>query len=261
MELIPDKLLRDELGIDKNAPVYYISPEAQVDAMISQYESGELEKSRTNDGLEDLINKRPFDECVIISKNFLTPERVVEKTFREDFIKNSKESDIYCIVHFTEDGRFRNFTFHNDNQQFENNTVRERFNMGLVDVEKDFDRIKLNKSRCLFAITPFSVKKNRLCLSEGRTIKQGKKGKSKKQKFIYITSTVYESKKTEFNNVKCHESFEVTQVAGHPRYYRKNPETNGHDRNGNSVVGWTWVKPYPRGEGKDAEVKIRKFLK
>lgn len=243
MELIPDKILRDGLGVKKDTPVYYLG-ESVVNNSFDKLIKSNDDYHNVSKNADDYISKRPFDECVIIF--------------------SSKKDSFYLITHFENNETYRSFSYSSKegiNHKLLNNTVRENFNFSKINIEEDARMVRLNQNAMISAIAPFCIKKNIVSLSESKTIKHGKKGKSKKQKFLYVTSNTYEPSNQEFKNIKTHESFNITKVAGHMRTYHKNPETKGHDRHGNNVVGWTWVRPYTKGEGLEIQNKIRLFLK
>ncbi len=236
MQVLPDQLLRKSLKIKNDIPVYYISEKVMLDSVEKEFGSDlEIVMSYGTDRMDELIDKRPFDECVMIL--------------------GSHDNDPNVgIVHFTKDGSFRNFVFFKDSLEIQNTTVRERFSFDDIDIERDKKLIHANNTFALYCITPFAIKKNKIILAEGRTVKHGKKGKIKKQKYIYVSSSTYEAVKS---GVSTYVTYSVHSVAGHVRRYEKNPDTNGHDRNGNDVVGWTWVRPYVTGEGLEIMEKIR----
>ena len=245
MIVINDTELRKVLGINKDVPVYYLSASVTSSSLRKNAaQIGEdFDKKFPSMDISEMIDKRPFDECVIITSD----------------LKNEK--DVYSIIHFLEDGNYRHFLF--SRGEFTNLTIRETFDIlkfSPEQVKRDQEQLEKNKMACFLAISPFCIKKNIVNLAEGRTIKSGKKGKVKKQKFLYVTSSIYEASESK-NQVKINSSYEITKVAGHPRYFRKKPDTEGHDRKGNKVIGWTWVSPYKRGEGLEIINKIRKYLR
>lgn len=243
MEIINDQLLRKSLGISKDVPVYYLSEKVIVHSIKKMLEESELSGNDFyNQDIDYIIDSRPFDEVVIIE----TGEMYESKHF------------FYHISHFTKDGRYRSFTKQSNLPDIKNETIRENFDILNIDIERDTEEFRLNKIAAIRSLSPFSVKKNRISLAEGKSKKQGKGNKYKKAKFLYVTSDTYEARDTK--NVRVHDSFQCGKWAGHKRHYHKYPETKGHDRNENEVIGWTWVSPYNRGEGKEIQNKIRKFL-
>ena len=233
MRIIPDKLMREALSISKQVPVYYVDMQVIYDA--GQEREKQFNADENQEFMENFADYRPFDEVVI----------VVEREKR------------YELVHFLSDGTFRNFS-QDAGMEITNQTIRERFAAGKMNVDEDRKRYEQNVNNARAFAMPFSVKKNVVAACEGRTYAFGRKNNSKKQRFLYVTSSVKESIPS---GGRIGEVFQITSVAGHRRTFRKNPETRGHDRYGLGVVGWTWVRPYKKGDGEEIMTKIRLWTK
>ena len=223
MELISNDILRKGLGISKDTPIYYINEDIAKKAVEEVFQNDlDITWKIEENEMQDLVEKRPFDECVVILAH--------GKPFNDDRHR-------FSINHFTLDGNFRTFIYTQGEESLQNTTVRENFSFETFNIERDRQILFMNKTMALYSITPFSVKKNVVTLAEGRARKPGKAKKYKKQKFLYISGTYTNGVTKPTNGVRQRASYPITKVAGHPRYYRKNPETKGHDRNGNDVVG------------------------
>jgi hypothetical protein len=243
MKILDRELLRKEIGISKQVPIYYMSQEV----VIKSYEEVEDDKVRkcidNEDGeLDNLISLRPFEEVVVV-------------------ISPTEDIKFHSIIHFTEDGGYRNFAI-TSSGVFHNRTIRENFSFGDIDIERDAEMYRTNSHLTVFSLLPFTRKTNRVVLATGPATSRKANGtsKTKKQNFLYVTTekkVVTGSKRSDGTGIVNRECYGITKVAGFQRFFHVKPDSKGSDRHGNPTVGWTWVQPHLRGEGQELEAKIR----
>tara|TARA_R110000851_G_C13041830_1_gene562204 strand:+ start:16 stop:756 length:741 start_codon:yes stop_codon:yes gene_type:complete len=242
MKILDRELLRKELGIPKQVPIYYISSEVVEDCHDRMKEEEVHKYIDDIDGaLGGLISLRPFDEVVLVW------------TVKE-------ETGHTSITHYLEDGRYRSFMERDG--VYLNMTIRENFSFVSPDIKKDVEWLRVNRHVAVFSLLPFTRKTNRVVLATGpaTSIKANGSTKTKKQNFLYITTdkkVVTGSKRTLGGTIINRECYGITKVAGFQRFFHVKPDSKGSDRHGNPTVGWTWVQPHLRGEGQELEAKIR----
>jgi len=125
------------------------------------------------------------------------------------------------------------------------------------------DEDSKNNGVILSAFASFDLPRTGLVMVEGVTnVMKGNKTRRKPQNYLLVVSDRERKENTyKVAGNKYSEPMYASQVCGHKRRFHKNPKTVGHDREGSVVIGWTWVTPHIRGDGKELYDKIRLFLK
>jgi hypothetical protein len=237
--MISPKEVREILEIGNGVPIYFMDEDLLLEATKEFHDEIKLKDTQENQAkgaiglLKEYNQYRPFDEVVLVSSNRI-------------------------IVHFSDHEIPRTFFLEGD--IWKNTTIRDNFVLGNFDPSTDLKTLNFNAIYAATLLYPFSQKKSVINLCTLRTTYKGKTGKikAKKSNVAIISNKIYNYENSK--GTKVYKSFQCTKVAGHRRFYRKKPDTKGHDRYGNEVVGWTWVSPYKRGEGKEIAETIRKFV-
>lgn len=263
IEVLDHDRLKKELKVKKLPPVYYIKNEVTEEIVNHFNKEGTFFNMESTERTEELLSRRPFDEMVVITQGYFSvsaSEKELEQMAKygiDDFI-------ISTIVYVWGDNICDHRIIIKDRDHWSNTTIKDQIK-GVEDwagrgVEHDMKVFKLNARLIECSFIPFAAKKNRIYLCSGAAKKEGsKKNKYKKQKFLYLSNTLYETSEKVAKLDKV-ESISCTSVAGHRRIF-DNQNWTGHNRNGGEVKGWTWVRPYERGKGKEHMDKIRMWVR
>lgn len=233
MHILSNQLLKKLLRVTELPVVYYFKEELCVQNLenFSKTAKGEYKK------IDEMNATLPFNTQVIICG------------FTETTREGVEDAIVICLI---------------------NKIVRKKigiiysparneyifFDMVAKNNRNVFERVSGIVTGALISLT--SHKETIINLCQGRALTP-KKGKYKKQNFLYITDKKYKSS-YDTPGVKYVDSMYAFDVCGHWREY-KNPGIKGRTPRGEVIMGKTWVTPYTKGVGKEKFNKIRIFLK
>jgi hypothetical protein len=225
VKTLDNDIIRNAFKVNKDTPIYHTDDELLL-KILEKGGDGDLRESS-----KETIHDRPFDYMVT-----------------SIFCKTNDDRDYYFVTYFEKGEIITNKCFMSDTLKLITNFDKDR------DMGDWFGRMTL------ITISLFGYKQTKIYLTECATKRITSKGRSKqvKQKIRYISTDKIIKKNTNINSgVK--RSFLAHLVSGHWRHYLAEPTTKGHDRNKKSIIGKTWIPPYPKGDTEKIMETIRQW--